>query len=88
MTVNRQRIPRNGKTIREIAEKTGFSTNTIVRWTSEPRADYLARADEKRVRVRELRALGLTIRSIAAETGRHLRLCILPMLTRIREHLK
>lgn len=69
MTVNRQRIPRNGKTIREIAEKTGFSTNTIVRWTSEPRADYLARADEKRVRVRELRALGLTIRSIAAETG-------------------
>jgi hypothetical protein len=69
MAVKRQRIPRNGKTIREVAEGTGLSTATIERWTSEPRADYLARADEKRVRVRELRKLGLPIRSIAAETG-------------------
>ena len=42
---------------------------TIQRWTSEPRADYLARADEKRARVRELRGKGLTVRAIAAETG-------------------
>lgn len=42
---------------------------TIQRWTSEPRADYLARADEKRARVRELRERGLSVRAIAAETG-------------------
>lgn len=69
MAVKRQRIPRNGKTIREVAEGTGLSTATIERWTSEPRADYLARADEKRARVRVLRAQGLSIRAIAAETG-------------------
>lgn len=69
MAVKRQRIPRNGKTIREVAEGTGLSMITISRWTSEPRADYLARADEKRARVRVLRAQGLSIRAIAAETG-------------------
>lgn len=66
---NRKRIPRNGKTIREVAEGTGLSTATIERWTSEPREDYLARADEKRRRVRELRAQGLSMRAIAAEIG-------------------
>ncbi len=63
------RIPRNGKTVRELVEKTGFSTNTIIRWTSEPRENYLARTDEKRVRVAELRAQGLTMRAIAKELG-------------------
>lgn len=67
--MERKRIPRNGKTIREVAEGTGLSTATVERWTSEPREDYLARADEKRRRVQELRAKGLTIRAIAAETG-------------------
>ena len=66
---DRQRIPRNGKTLREVAEGTGMSVATIARWTSEPRADYLARADEKRARVRELRGKGLSVRAIAAETG-------------------
>lgn len=66
---DRQRIPRNGKTLREVAEGTGMSVATIARWTSEPRADYLARADEKRARVRELHGKGLTVRAIAAETG-------------------
>ena len=69
MTVKRQCIPRNGKTIREIAEKTGFSTNTIIRWTSEPREVYLARAHEKRVYVQELRNQRLTIPAIAEKTG-------------------
>ena len=66
---NRQRIPRNGKTLREVAEGTGMSVATIARWTSEPREDYLARANEKRARVRELRGKGLSVRAIAAETG-------------------
>lgn len=65
----RQKVPRNGRTIKEAAELTGLSTATIIRWTSEPRADYLAQADEKRARVRELRKLGLPIRAIAEETG-------------------
>lgn len=63
------RIPRNGKTVRELVEKTGFSTNTIIRWTSEPRENYLARANEKRAKVAELRAQGLTMRAIAKELG-------------------
>lgn len=65
----RTRIPRNGKTIREIAEKTGFSTNTIVRWTSAPREDYLERANEKRRKVRELYPSGISMRAIAKEIG-------------------
>lgn len=60
---------RNGWSVRELAEKTGASPRAIANWTSEPREDYLARADEKRRRVQELRAKGLTIRAIAAETG-------------------
>ena len=65
----RARIPRNGKTIREVAEGTGLSTATIERWTSAPREDYLAQANEKRVRVQALRAKGLSMRAIAAEIG-------------------
>src|SRR5699024_5106787 len=66
---NRARIPRNGKTIREVAEGTGLSTATIERWTSAPREDYLAQANEKRAQVQELRAKGLSMRAIAAEIG-------------------
>lgn len=65
----RTRIPRNGKTIREVAEGTGLSTATIERWTSASREDYLAQANEKRTRVQELRAKGLSIRAIATKTG-------------------
>jgi iclR helix-turn-helix domain len=35
MTVKRQCIPRNGKTIREIAEKTGYSIGTVHRYVKE-----------------------------------------------------
>ena len=66
---SRVKMPRNGRTVREAAEITGLSTATIIRWTSEPREDYLARANEKRERVRELRSAGLSIRAIARETG-------------------
>lgn len=61
--------PRNGWSVRELAEKTGASPRAIISWTSEPRADYLARANEKRARVQELRAKGLSMRAIAAEIG-------------------
>lgn len=65
----RERLPRNGLTARELAERIGCTPQTIRNWTAEPREDYLARAAEKRRRVQELRAKGLTIRAIAAELG-------------------
>ena len=61
--------PRNGWSVRELHEKTGAAKSSIIRWTSEPRAEYIARADEKRARVQELRAKGLSMRAIAAEIG-------------------
>lgn len=64
-----QKMPRNGKTVRELAERTGFSTNTIIRWTSEPRTAYLSRAQQRREQIRELRKTGMTMRAIAAEVG-------------------
>ncbi len=63
------RYPRNGKTARELAERTGMSVRTAQRWTSEPREVFIKRANEKRVRVQELRAKGLSMRAIAAEIG-------------------
>lgn len=65
----RQKVPRNGHTVKEAASLTGLSTATIIRWTSEPRENYLARANEKRAKVAELRAQGLTMRAIAKEFG-------------------
>ena len=64
-----ERIPRNGRTVREVAEMTGLSKRTIISWTSEPRKKYLARADERRERIRELRSQGKSMRSIAEEVG-------------------
>ncbi|MHC9829394.1 hypothetical protein ACQXZP_12310 [Corynebacterium diphtheriae] len=47
----RTRIPRNRKIIREVAERNWPVDATIERWTSAPREDYLAQANEKRTRV-------------------------------------
>lgn len=65
----RARIPRSGKTAREIAEKTGLSIRTIMEWTAEPRETYLSRAEQRRQKIRELRETGLSMRAIAAEVG-------------------
>lgn len=40
--------PRNGWSVRQLTEKAGASLRAIASWTSEPRKNYLARADEKR----------------------------------------
>lgn len=63
----RTRIPRNGYTIAEAAQKTGMSPATIKRWTSEPREEYLSAAEKRHQRIRELRAEGLSMRAIASE---------------------
>lgn len=65
----RERIPRNGKTAREVAEKTGLSIRTIMEWTAESRETYLSRAEQRRQKIRELRETGLSMRAIAAEVG-------------------
>lgn len=63
------RIPRNGKTARELAEKTGMSQRTAQRWTSEPREVYLGRAADRHQKIHELREQGLSMRAIAEEIG-------------------
>lgn len=67
--MKRDRIPRNGKSVRELAEKTGLSMSTIARWTCEPREVYLERAQSRGEKIRELRSEGLTMRAIARELG-------------------
>lgn len=63
------RIPRQGRTARELAEKTGLSPRTIRAWTAEPRDVYLDRAEKRHQKIRELRAQGLSMRAIAAQLG-------------------
>lgn len=59
--------PRNGWSLRELAEKTGVSRRSIIRWTSEPREAYLSRAEQRRQKIHELRSQGLSIRAIAKQ---------------------
>lgn len=64
-----ERIPRKGRTVREVAEGTGLSERTIIAWTSEPREVYLARAEERHEKIHALRDEGLTMREIAQRVG-------------------
>lgn len=61
--------PRNGWSVRELAKQTGASPRSIINWTSEPREDYLQRAEQRRQQIRQLREQGLSMRAIAAEVG-------------------
>jgi DNA-binding NarL/FixJ family response regulator len=63
------RRPRNGRTIKQAARLTGLTEQTIKRWTSEPRETYLSRAQQRRERILELRATGMSMRAIATEVG-------------------
>lgn len=64
-----ERLPRNGLSVRELAARTGVSTASIIRWTSEPREVYLGRSQERQKRIRQMRASGMTMRAIATELG-------------------
>jgi len=61
------RLPRNGLSIRELAERIGKSPATVARYTSEPRDQYDARVAERHQLIRDLRADGRSMRAIAAE---------------------
>ncbi|WP_415270964.1 helix-turn-helix domain-containing protein [Gordonia amicalis] len=63
------RLHRGGRTARDIAEQTGLSPRQVQSWTSEPRTTYLARAHERREKIRALRATGLSMRAIATQLG-------------------
>jgi DNA-binding CsgD family transcriptional regulator len=60
---------RRKHTARELAEQFGVSPRTIQRLMAEPRGQYLARAQDRRRRVAELRAEGKTMRTIADQLG-------------------
>ncbi|WP_072751357.1 sigma factor-like helix-turn-helix DNA-binding protein [Rhodococcus maanshanensis] len=60
---------RRTETAREVAERLGISPRTVRNIMAEPRAEFEARAAERRRRVLELRAEGLKLREIANEVG-------------------
>nr|CRY95820.1 hypothetical protein [uncultured prokaryote] len=60
-----ERRPRNGRTIKEAAQLTGLTEQTIKRWTSEPRETYIERAHKRQQSIREMRERGMTMRAIA-----------------------
>lgn len=68
MTAAPARARRN-QTARELANRFGVSARTIRRTVAEERSEYLTRAQERRLRIRELRETGLSMRAIAAEVG-------------------
>ncbi|SEK96209.1 sigma factor-like helix-turn-helix DNA-binding protein [Rhodococcus maanshanensis] len=57
------------KSAREVAERLGISPRAVRNIMAGPRAEYEARAAERRRRVLELRAEGLRLREIADEVG-------------------
>lgn len=60
---------RRKRTAREAAQQWGYSERHIRRIVAEPRDQYLSRAQQRRERIRELRATGMTMRAIATELG-------------------
>lgn len=63
------KVKRKGVSVRQLSERRGISTNTVIRYTSEPREDYLLRAEARKQASIDLRREGLTIREIAEELG-------------------
>jgi len=60
---------RRTKTAREMAEQLGVSERSIRKIVAEPRDAYEARAKDKQIRARQLRATGATYRQIADDLG-------------------
>lgn len=56
-------------TAAELGKRLDRTPRTIRRIISEPRDDYLLRAQQKRKEVEKLRKQGLTIRAISKKTG-------------------
>ena len=62
-------VQRRSQTARELGKRFNRSPRTIRRVMAESRSDYESRAGERRAKIRELRATGMTYREIAAEIG-------------------
>lgn len=65
----RKRIPRNGKTAREVSENRLAHSQHHGNGQTDPRENYLSHAEERRQKIRELRKTGLSIHAIAVEVG-------------------
>ncbi|MGB0972771.1 MAG: helix-turn-helix domain-containing protein [Mycobacterium sp.] len=63
---------RRKMTAREAAERFGVTDRTIRRLIAEPRAEFLARARERRAQAVKLRLQGLKYREIAEEMDLHI----------------
>jgi len=60
---------RRAITAKELAQKLGSSERTARRLVAEPREDFLARAQTRRMQVVELREQGMKYREIADQLG-------------------
>ena len=69
MIAYEDRLPRNGRTAREIAERTGLSVRQVQNWTSERRTLFEERAKRRQEAIRAFKARHpeMTIRALAAE---------------------
>ena len=63
------RAQRRKVTARELAARHGVSIRTVQRIAAEPRAEFLARASDRRKRVIALRAEGVKFDDIAERLG-------------------
>lgn len=69
MTGGARAKQRRAITAKELAQKLGSSERTARRLVAEPREDFLARAQARRMQVVELRERGLKYREIAEQMG-------------------
>jgi len=68
MTMLKKTEKRN-KTARELAELTGLSERTIIRYYAQPREDYEQEAASRRKQAFELRQKGLAWKDVANAMG-------------------
>lgn len=65
----RREFDRKGLTVREVAERTGLSERTVVRWTSRPREEYLLEASARREVIRAMYVGGHSVAEIMEAEG-------------------
>lgn len=68
MTILKKTEKRN-KTAKELAELTGLSERTIIRYYAQPREEYEQEAASRRKKAYELRQKGLAWKDIADKMG-------------------
>lgn len=62
-------LDRKDNTIHGLAKKINKSPRTVIRWTSQPREEYLKQAEARHKKIKDLRAENKTYQEIAHELG-------------------